>query len=373
MMRNRLGGKIRNVVMAVVVSLLAVVLVGCPSASAGGGGGNNDEGGSGGGGNGAETAAGTPENFSADGISWTMRYVPAKSLPTGIDDLGSATVNADFWLAETEVTYEVWYKVYQWAVNGTGDAQGEADYAFGNPGREGSGGMDGALPTGADQEPVTQINWRDAMLWTNALTEWYNAQAGTSLEPVYYTDSSFNSPIRTVTDNSDISDNAGKEDNPYVKSDADGFRLPGMDEWELAARYIEDANGDGDIEDSGEYYPWDFASGADAQYNASSASQDLDGDGDQDTTGDVAWYDDNSSSTRDVATKDDNALGLHDMSGNVREWSFDWLPGSVGEFRVRRGGRWFSRAGNLRIGGLSGDRPYDVDTGYGFRPARNAQ
>ena len=50
--RDRLGGNIRNGLVAVGVGLLAALLVGCPSASAGSGGGNSDGGGSGGGGNG---------------------------------------------------------------------------------------------------------------------------------------------------------------------------------------------------------------------------------------------------------------------------------------------------------------------------------
>jgi formylglycine-generating enzyme required for sulfatase activity len=322
------------------------------------------------------TPPGAPQDFSASGISWTMRYVPAKSFPTGTDDSGSATVNADFWLAETEVTYGLWYAVRDWAENGTGGAPGEGDYTFANPGREGDDGTDGAAPTvAAGQEPVTDINWRDAMLWTNALTEWYNDFERASLEPVYYTDSSFTTPIRTVTDSGSISDNPGEEDNPYVNSDADGFRLPGIDEWELAARYIADANSDGDIEDSGEYYPGDYASGADAPWDASSASQDLDGDGDQDTTGDVGWYGDNSGSdTHDVATKDENALGLHDMSGNVFEWNFDWVAGYEGNSRGARGGSWNFYAGYLQVGyDALAFAPDSVNIFYGFRPARNAQ
>ncbi len=318
---------------------------------------------------------GDPQSFSATGISWTMRFVPAKSFPTETDDSGSATVGNDFWLAETEVTYELWYAVREWAENGTGGAAGEGQYSFGNPGREGDDGTDGAAPTGADQEPVTEINWRDAMLWTNALTEWYNDQTGASLEPVYYTDSGYTTPIRTVDDSTSVDyPNPGSQDDPYVKSDADGFRLPGMDEWELAARYIEDANADGDIEDSDEYYPGDYASGADARHDASSASQDLDDDGDQDITGDVGWYDGNSgSNTHDVATKDDNALGLYDMSGNVWEWNFDWDPSFVGTARVARGGSWYDSADNLQVGDVGGNVPYNEDGFVGFRPARNAQ
>jgi formylglycine-generating enzyme required for sulfatase activity len=319
-------------------------------------------------------AAGDPESFSAAGISWTMRFVPAKSLPTGTLDSGSATVSEDFWLAETEVTYELWYAVRDWAENGTGGAAGEGQYSFGNRGWEGDDGESGASPTAADQEPVTEINWRDAMLWTNALTEWYNDEEGASLEPVYYTDSGYTTPIRTVDDSTSIDyPNPGSQDDPYVKSDADGFRLPGMDEWELAARYIEDANADGDIEDGGEHYPGVFASGADTMYDGP-AVQDFDGDGDQNETGAVGWYSANSGSkTRDVATKDDNALGLYDMSGNVWEWNFDWVPDNVGTYRVRRGGSWDYGAIYQQLGDVAVLYPYGDFYDVGFRPARNAQ
>lgn len=84
-------------------------------------------------------------------------------------------------MGETEVTYELWYEVYKWATTDTGDGK-RSDcgdlYSFANKGREGNNGTIGALPTTAKQEPVTLVNWRDTIVWCNALTEYYNANNG---------------------------------------------------------------------------------------------------------------------------------------------------------------------------------------------------
>ena len=123
-------------------------------------------------------AAGTKVTFTADSVNFKMAYVPGGlSFPVGImDDVNpEGTVARGYWIGETEVTYELWDKVHTWAI-----ANG---YTFANPGVM---GIDG---TGSNQQPVTTISWRDAMIFSNALTEWYNATAGTSYTCVYYVDS----------------------------------------------------------------------------------------------------------------------------------------------------------------------------------------
>lgn len=100
--------------------------------------------------------------------------------------------------------------------------------------------------------------------------------------------------------------------------DADGYRLPTEAEWEYLAR----SNGDGLSK---------------CLYSGS------------DTIGNVAWYKDNGSGrTHEVKQKAANVLGLYDMSGNVKEWCYDWYgkiyittPDSgvaIGDSRVNRGG-----------------------------------
>ncbi len=262
----------------------------------------------------------------------------------------SHTISA-YKIGKYEVTYELWYEVYQWALLN--------DYFFQNTGREGNyASVDGSAPGAAKYEPVTLISWRDIIVWCNAYSEM------TGLTPVYYTDAVFESVLKDSRDGSyaaGINTAPGSFDNPYINENADGYRLPSEGEWQYAARYI----------DGSSWQPVSYASGAAADYF------------DNTETAKAAWYDYNSlMTTHDTGLKAPNALGLYDMSGNVYEFCRDWYgdyPGASSDYtgpdsgqnRIMYGGAYNYYSHYLRCGRRDSVQPYFEGHMTGFRLSRN--
>jgi formylglycine-generating enzyme len=302
------------------------------------------------------TVTGTP-NATQTEIALQTAIVSFVFVPGGTftqyDTVGNSFshIITSYYIGEHEVTYELWYTVYQWAVvNG---------YAFANQGTEGCCGATGLAPTAAKYQPVTYINWRDMIVWCNA----YSQKEG--LVPVYCSDALMTTAIKDSTDGafgSTIDATAGSYDNPYANWSSTGFRLPTEGEWQYAASYI----------DGSSWTSYNYASGATAAYFDATA------------TGLVAWYLSNSGNvTHIVGTKNPNALGIYDMSGNVWEWCWDWYgayPGASTDYRgpisgtdrVIRGGSFNHGAGaaSTRVGNRGATYTYDKSYSYGFRLVR---
>jgi len=183
--------------------------------------------------------------------------------------------------------------------------------------------------------PVETVTWFDAVEFCNKLS------VMEGLQPVYKISGRIPASGYPIT-SAEVA--ANREGN--------GYRLPTEAEWEYAAK---------------------GGNGSPGKYKYAGSN----------TVDDVAWYLNNGgSTTHEAGTKAPNGLGIYDMSGNVREWCWDWkgnysseaqvnpVGAPSGFFRIYRGGSWNIPAMNVRSAYRPSINPSFLSYFLGFRLVR---
>ena len=262
---------------------------------------------------------------------------PAMSGKSGADDnfilvTGGALANAksnyygaqlnvsDFYIGKYEVTQQEWMEV-----------MGSNPSAF----------------VGAHL-PVEMVSWYDAIEYCNKRS----IQEG--LQPYYNMD-------KEQIDPNNTSEYDDMKWTVTINEGANGYRLPTEAEWEYAASGGGRSNG----------YMYSGSDDADevAWYWRNSGNQHL--------SGDWNWpaIENNRNKTQPIGSKMGNELGLYDMSGNVREWIWNWYgdePDSdSGSWRVVKGGGWMGDVSNNEIAFRGKFEANGFGPDQGFRISRS--
>ena len=277
----------------------------------------------------------------------------------GTNIITEGFLNYSYAIGRYEVSYGLWKEVYDWATEGAGKAkgysfsQGEQGYA-GDPDavdavKQKEAVWDCSIRKPHDAHPVTGVSWYDCIVWCNA----YSEMAG--LTPVYYKKAIADAAGAVKPENISNADRFVLRNAQTEKQDCDsavaltakefgkeetenGFRLPTYLEWQLAAKltdkeaFVVRKNGK-PLTGMINRKEWFFTKGAavsGGQYALSNHSMAKAVLQDANRYAHIPLYDLNVSicpfSTLAIGSLQPNSLNIYDMSGNVAEWCFDYMP-----------------------------------------------